>query len=163
MSQPVYVYVGTYPNEEGATEDLAVVKALYKGDAIETYDAAVIVKTPDGKVEVHRHDEQTRRGAWAGAAIGALVGVLFPPALIVDAAIGAVAGGVIGHLWHHVSRSDLKEIGEYLDDGQANLIVISTEAFDNQFIDALSSNKHLIKRLDRLEAKDFERELEGAH
>ena len=37
MSQPVYVYVGTYPNEEGATEDLAVVKALYKGDAIETY------------------------------------------------------------------------------------------------------------------------------
>lgn len=162
MSEPVDVYIGTYENEQAAKEDLAVVRALFEGDAIKSYDAAVIVKTPDGKVDVHRHEEATRQDAWAGAAIGALVGVLFPPALLVDTAIGAATGGLIGHLWHHLSRADLEELGEFLDDGQANLVVISTLAYDDQFIDALSANKHLIKKLDRLEAKDFERALAGA-
>jgi uncharacterized membrane protein len=50
-------------------------------------------------------------GARGGAALGAVVGILFPPAIIGTAVVCAAVGGVGGHLWRGVSRSDVKEFG----------------------------------------------------
>jgi len=35
-----------------------------------------------------------------------------------------VIGGVSGHLWKGMSRSDVKELGDSIDEGQAALVVI---------------------------------------
>jgi len=59
--------------------------------------------------------------------VGAVVGILFPPAILVDAAIGGLAGGAIGHSWRGMSRKDVKEPGELLDEGDAALL-----AFDRR-------------------------------
>ncbi|MCW2996692.1 MAG: hypothetical protein JWN65_241, partial [Solirubrobacterales bacterium] len=40
------------------------------------------------------------------------------------AIVGSGAGGLIGHLKGGMSRSDLKDLGDTLDEGQAALIVI---------------------------------------
>lgn len=169
MSNPVYVYIGSYPNEQAAQADFDVVKTLYADDVLRTYDAAVVVKDPDGKVHVRRHEESTKHAAWAGAAVGALVGLLFPPAMVAGAAVGAAAGGVVGataaglvaHLWRGLSRGDLKELGEALDDGEASLVVISTSELDREFAKDLKAENHLLKKLDRVEAKELELKLKA--
>ena len=59
-----------------------------------------------------------------GIAAGAAVGVLFAPAVGVAAVVGGVSGGVSGHLAKGMSRSQAKELGEFIDPGQAGLIVV---------------------------------------
>ena len=58
----------------------------------------MIRKEDDGKVRVTKTEKPTQHGAWTGAGVGALVGLVFPPALIGSAIVGAGAGGLIGHL-----------------------------------------------------------------
>ena len=98
----------------------------------------------------------TRHGAWGGAAVGAVVGILFPPAIIGSAIVGAAVGGVGGHLWRGMSRSDVKEFGEIIDDGQAALLIVGedklAEAVDKA---GLKAEKHVAKELD-VSAKDVD-------
>jgi uncharacterized membrane protein len=75
-------------------------------------------------VKVHKTEMPTQYGAWGGLAVGALVGIFFPPYLVWELAAGAAAGSLIGHLWGGMSRSDLKDIGETLQSSTAALIVL---------------------------------------
>jgi Protein of unknown function (DUF1269) len=71
-------------------------------------------------------------GAWTGAGVGAVLGILFPPALLATAAVGAATGGVIGHLARGMSRSDMKGVGDLLDEGRAALIVVGESKIGEQ-------------------------------
>lgn len=66
----------------------------------------------------------SRAAPLRAAAVGAVVGVLFPPAIIRSAIAGAAVGGVGGHLWRGMSRADVKELGEVIDAGQAALVIV---------------------------------------
>ena len=67
----------------------------------------------------------TRHGGWGGAAAGAVFGILVSPSIIGTAIVGAAIGGVGGHLWRGISRSDVKELGELIDDGEAAFLVVA--------------------------------------
>ncbi len=107
-SDGMFLYIGTYPSEAAARADYDVVKDLHTIDVVGTYDA-VITKDPSGKVHVNKDEMATRHGGWGGAAAGAVVGILFPPAVLGSALVGAAIGGVSGHLWRGISRSDVKD------------------------------------------------------
>ncbi len=109
----------------------------------------MVTKDYDGKVHVNKDEMATRHGAWGGAAVGAMVGILFPPSLIGAAAVGAAAGGIGGHLWRGMSRSDIKEFGEVIDAGTAALVVVGESTIE-QAVDkaALKAEKHVAKELD---------------
>jgi uncharacterized membrane protein len=126
MAKPeaVFIFIGTYSDEAQAQEDYQVVKDLHSAGAVGTYDAAVVTKDHHGKVHVNKDELSTRHGAWGGAATGAVIGILFPPAIIGTALVGAAIGGVGGHLWRGMSRADVKELGDIIDDGQAALVVV---------------------------------------
>lgn len=151
MAKPesVFIYIGTYPDEAQARDDYQIVKDLHSRGAVGTYDAAVVTKDSDGKVHVNKDEMPTRHGAWGGAAVGAAIGILFPPAIIGTAAVGAAIGGVGAHLWRGMSRADVKELGELMDDGQAALLVVGeskvAEAIDKA---TLKAEKHVAKELD---------------
>ena len=104
----------------------------------------------------------TRHGAWGGAAVGALIGLLFPPAIIATTAAGAAIGGVSGHLWRGMSRADVKELGELIDDGQAALVIVGeskvAEAVDKA---ELKAEKHVAKELD-VKSKDIDKAVREA-
>lgn len=123
-SDGVFLYVATYADEAAARADYEVVKQLHDVDAIGNFDVAVVTKDDKGKVHVNKDETATRSGAWKGIGAGALIGLLFPPAIIASAAVVGVAGGVAGHLWKGMSRSDVKEFGEVIDDGEAALVVL---------------------------------------
>ena len=56
-----------------------------------SYDVALITKDAEGKVHVEKHEKPTQHGVWAGVLVGALVGVLFPPAVVGVATVGGAA------------------------------------------------------------------------
>jgi uncharacterized membrane protein len=164
MAKPdaVFIYIGTYPNEAAARDDYAIVKDLHAAGAVGTYDAAVVTKDAAGKVHVNKDETATRHGAWGGAAVGAVVGILFPPSIIVGAAVGAAVGGVGGHLWRGMSRADVKEFGEIIDEGQAALVIVGESKLQQALDKAgLKAEKHVAKELN-VSAKDVDQAVREA-
>jgi uncharacterized membrane protein len=164
MAKPdaVFIYIGTYPSEAAARADYDVVKDLHAAGAVGTYDAGVVTKDDAGKVHVNKDEMATRHGAWGGAAVGALVGILFPPAILATAAVGAAVGGVSGHLWRGMSRADVKELGDIIDARQAALVIVG-ESTVEQAADkaALKAEKHIAKELD-VKPKDIDKAVREA-
>ena len=164
MAKPesVFIYIGTYPSEAAARDDYGVVKDLHAAGAVGTYDAAVVTKDDSGKVHVSKDEMATRHGAWGGAAVGAVVGILFPPSIIGTALVGAAAGGVGGHLWRGMSRSDVKELGDVIDDGQAALVIVGESKVEQALEKAgLKAEKHVAKELD-VSPKDVDKAVQEA-
>ncbi len=159
--RPVFLYAALYDDIPTAEEDYLAVFELHAAGAIGTYDAAVIEKRDD-KVHVHKTEKPTQHGAWTGIAVGALAGILFPPSIIATTIVGGTAGGVVGHLWKGLSRGDLKDLGEGLDEGEAAVIVIGESKIEEQLEKALKRANRLIEKELDAEAKDLERELEQA-
>ncbi len=152
--ETTFIFVATYGNEDDAQADYEVVKELYAADAIGNFDAAVIRKDADGKVHVNKDETATRKGAWGGAAVGAVVGVLFPPSILATAGVGALAGGLGGHFLKGLSRKEVKELGEQLDSGEVALLVVGDWQLDKAIDKAFS---RAIKKMDR-EVKSLERQ-----
>ena len=152
--ETTFIFVATYGNEDDAQADYEVIKELYAADAIGNFDAAVIRKDADGKVHVNKDETATRKGAWGGAAVGAVVGVLFPPSILATAGVGALAGGLGGHFLKGLSRKDVKELGEQLDSGEVALLVVGDWQLDKAIDKAFS---RAIKKMDR-EVKSLERQ-----
>jgi uncharacterized membrane protein len=128
-------YVGVYDNVADADADYDLVKDLHtKANLIDSYDAAVIEHRANGKVKItKKHETPTRVGGVLGGGVGLATGlvlVLFPFAAIgggllaVTTGGGAVLGALAGHAAAGMSRHDLKELGEQLDEGQAGLVVV---------------------------------------
>ena len=85
----VFLFIGTYPDEVSARLDYDVVKDLHLAGAVGTYDAAVVTKNKAGKIHINKDETTTRHMAWGGIAVGAVVGILFPPSIIGSALVGA--------------------------------------------------------------------------
>ena len=160
-NQNVFVFIASYSSVDYAMMDYSAVQQLYIDGAIDTYDAAVVQKDIDGNVHVSKHEKPTQKGAWTGIAVGAVVGVLFPPAIIPMAAAGGVAGGVIGHVWHGMSRSDMKDLGETLDAGTAALVVVGKSSLADKIAKATAKAQKTTEKQLNVDAKDFDKELEA--
>ena len=144
----VFLYIGTYAGEAAARDDYAIIKDLHVDGAVGTYDAAVVTKDESGKVHVNKDEMATRHGGWGGAAAGAVIGILFPPAIIGSAVVGGAIGGIGGHLWRGLSRSDVKELGELIDSGEAALMVVGASTLEAALDKAkLKAEKHVAKQL----------------
>jgi uncharacterized membrane protein len=160
---PMFLYAGGYESVEDAKADLEVLKELHREHVVGTYDAAVITKTADGKVKiVDKIEKPTQHGGWAGMAVGAAMGLIFPPSLLVGGLLGAGAGALIGHLRSGMSNSDLKEVGEMLDDSEAALIVVGEATLERAVDDATKRAKKQLKKEVRADAKEMERAIDRA-
>jgi uncharacterized membrane protein len=158
----VFIYIGTYATEDDARDDYDAVKDLHAAGAVGNYDTAVVTKDSSGKVHVNKDETMTRKLAWGGAGVGALVGILFPPSIIGSAVVLGAVGGASGHLWKGMSRSDVKELGEVIDDGEAALVVIGELTIESFVTKAVKkAKKQLAKELD-MSTKELDKELQAA-
>ena len=150
----VFIFIGTYASEVDARADYDVVKDLHAMGAVGTYDAAVVTKDDTGKVHVNKDETTTRHGAWGGAGVGALVGILFPPSIVGSALVGAAIGGISGHLWKGMSRADVKEFGDAIDSGEAALVIVGETTIEAALEKAeLKANTRVAKELELDKAK----------
>ncbi|MBN2168810.1 MAG: DUF1269 domain-containing protein [Actinobacteria bacterium] len=160
--EDVLLYLAVYDSREDAKEDLEAVHELYAAGGLKTYDAAIVDKTDDGKVHVVKREKPSQAGALGGASVGALLSILFPPGILAFGVVGAAAGGLIGHLWKGMSRGDIKEMGEVLDDGEAALIVIAETAFEEVIEKATKKASKQIAKEIKADKKELEKAIEEA-
>ncbi|MCW2998633.1 MAG: rane protein-like protein, partial [Solirubrobacterales bacterium] len=78
------------------------------------------------------------------------------------AIVGSGAGGLIGHLKGGMSRSDLKDLGDTLDEGQAALIVIGESRVREQLEKELQRASKLIERQIDADAAALKQEIDKA-
>jgi uncharacterized membrane protein len=160
--EPVFLFIATYDTPEDAREDYEAVKALHNEKMIGTYDAAVLTRDDKGKIHISKHEKPTQHGAWTGVAVGAVLGIIFPPGLIIGAAAGGLIGGLIGHFWRGMSRKDVMELGEAIDDGQAALVVVGESAMEAYINKALKKARKQVSREIDMESKELQRQLKEA-
>ena len=151
-------FAGVYDDVDDAIADYEAIKDLHtEAGLIDAFDAAVIERK-EGKTKiVKKHETPTRAGGVLGAGVGlasGLVIVLFPFAAIGGGLLagmatgGAVLGAVAGHAAAGMSRSDLKELGESLDTGQAGLVAVGVSDMGAKIEDAM-------KHAQKVEAKEM--------
>ena len=155
----VLVLAAAYESVDEAEADYEAVKALYKEvQASHDFDAAVLRRDDEGKVEVvKKHEEPTRHGAakglgW-GLAIGAAMAV-FPAIGIVGGVVagggaGAAIGAVKGHMQGGMDDDDLKALGETLEKGNAGLIAVYAVNMADQIAASIKAqNRFISKEID---------------
>jgi uncharacterized membrane protein len=160
--RPVFIFAATYADREAAYQDYDGLLELHADKLIGTYDVALVTKDADGKVHVEKHEKPTQHGAWGGIAVGAVVGILFPPSVLGAATVGGLVGGVGAHLKKGISRGDAKELGDLLEGGQAALVVIGESRVEEQLEKALKRAVKTIEKEIDADSREFKKELEEA-
>jgi uncharacterized membrane protein len=152
-------YAGVYGKLADAESDYELIKELHtEAGLIDAYDAAVIERKESGKVKItKKHETPTRVGGVLGGGVGLATGLvvaIFPFAAIGGGLLaattggGAILGAVAGHAAAGMSRKDLKELDEQLDEGQAGLVVVAVS-------DMGAKVKAAMKKAQKIEAKEI--------
>ena len=157
-----FIFVATYPDEAAAREDYQVVKELHARGLVGAYDAAVVTKDANGKVHENKDETATRHGAWWGVAVGAAVGVIFAPTVIGAAAVGGVIGAVTGHLAKGMPRSTAKELGDFIEPGQAGLLVVGESKVEAAIQKAVTRAEKRIAHQLNVDPQDVDKTLREA-
>jgi uncharacterized membrane protein len=121
--------MASYDNKVGAKQSLQDYQTVHRQGSIDLIDAAVIVHTLDGKVKFEETADPSGK-TWAkrGAIAGGLAGLIFPPSIIVGAAVGGDAGGIWGKVRDKgFTDEELKEIGVSLEPGSSAIIAIAED------------------------------------
>ena len=146
--KPSIAFIATYDDVADARQDYQEVKQAHSAGYLGKYDAAIVWKNDDGKLEIESVSEDaSRKWLWAGLGVGALFGLIFPPSILATSAIGALAGAVIGKFRDGIAGDDLEQIGEALTGDNAALVVIAqdrvAEALDKTGAKLDASNKQI--------------------
>ena len=148
------VFVATYDTENGAAAASKAFQAAQRDGAIDLIDAAVIVHTADDKVKIEETaDPSGKKWAKRGAIAGGVVGLIFPPSIILSAAVGGGAGGVWGKIRDKGFKDeDLKQIGNSLPPGSSAIIAVAEDRMVEQLERALSGYDKIAKHVVSAEA-----------
>lgn len=154
----IVVLAAKYPDADHAQTILTMLESMNHALTIDLDDAVMLTRELDGKIKTHETtDVTTRKGAKRGVIAGAILGVIYPPSLLVT----ALAGGGIGALWGKakdsgVKHDDIKKLSDSLTEGQAALIVMVSEAtaeatqralgsYDGEVVNAIYNEQDFIK------------------
>lgn len=127
-----------FESEAKAEEVRGKVLSLTKDYLIEIGDAAIAVKTPDGKVKLNQLMNTTAAGAAGGSFWGLLIGVLFLNPLL-GVAAGAASGAVAGALTDvGVNDRFMKGLAaDSIEAGEAVLFVLVKKVTGDKVLAAL--------------------------
>jgi uncharacterized membrane protein len=126
MAKQVEAIAAVYADSERAGTILNMLEEMNKAHNIALQDAVAVAKDADGKVQITETREVSgSKGAKRGLLAGAVVGVIFPPSLLV----GAVAGGGLGAVWGKLRDTGIKtgkmeELANKLEPGKAAVIAL---------------------------------------
>jgi uncharacterized membrane protein len=143
---PVDLYVAAYDDPDAARGDWDTIKELAKDDTIKVDGLILVSRRADGKIHVDDDFHETRKGAAWGAVGGAVVGLIFPPALLASAAVGAGIGAGGGALVSHARKEEIKyDVEETLPLNSSGIVAVFEEQWEDDIDKALSSASNVTK------------------
>ena len=159
-TEELFVYAAAYSDDAGARADLEAFQELASTGVVGKYDTAILSKSEDGKVHVEKHGTAPASGAWKGAIAGGLVGLLFPPSILVGSLAGGAMGALSGKLWGGMSRSNLKELGEALDEDETGVVIVGESKLDECVEKTLKKARKRVRKTINARLDEIERELD---
>ncbi len=147
MSEQDYkVIAAIYPTEDGAKEMLDQLIQMKKDDIIHIVDAATMRKDADGKVHTYQVEIPHAKGAAIkGGVIGAVVGIIFPPAILAATALGAAAGAVSGKALNVTMKADgVKQTANELTPGTSAVIAVIEDKWVDTLVQGLEGYSKLL-------------------
>lgn len=155
------LYAAAYTSIDDAKADFKDIEELHKEKWIGKYESALFTKKEDGSVKILNTDATSRkRGLKIGGAVGLAVGIIFPPSLLAGALIGGSAGLLGGQLSKGLSRGDIKELGEMLDEGEAGIVLVGVVTPDEALDRYLKKANRVMKKQVDMEAEDLKRAID---
>jgi uncharacterized membrane protein len=142
---PVDLYIAAYPDPDAARGDWDTIKELANDDTIKVDGLILVSRRADGKIHVDDDFHETRKGATWGAVGGAVVGLIFPPALLASAAVGAGIGAGAGALVSHAQKEEIKYDVETLPLNSSAIVAVFEEQWADDIDKALSSASNVTK------------------
>ena len=125
MSETFDLILAAYPALEAAQHDFEELVKLVKDKQVRTDGVILVTRDESGEVQIaDTGDELGRKGAGWGGGVGVLVGLAAPP-MLASIAVGAAAGGVVGHFAKKKVDSGLEEgMGDKLKPGTAAIVAM---------------------------------------
>jgi uncharacterized membrane protein len=125
---PVDLYIAAYSDPSAAQADWDDIKQLAR-DKVITVDGLILVtRDADGKIDVKDNAGDVGKGAAIGAVGGAIVGLIFPPAILATAAVGAGIGAGTGAILDHDRKSEIKaDVEEVLPPNSSGIVALFEE------------------------------------
>ena len=124
---PSFVAVA-FGTASAAEEALRAVRGLEGEEAAAVEDAAVVLRTANGRLELHQTKELAAgEGAVAGGSVGLVAGLLLGGP-VGGALVGLVAGGGWGLRDTGIPDDRLRQLGKELEPGHAVLCVLVGES-----------------------------------
>lgn len=157
--QDFRVIAAIYPTEDGAKKMLDQLLQMKKDDIIHIVDAATMRKDADGKVHTYQAEIPHAKGAAIkGGVIGAIVGIIFPPAILAATALGAAAGAVSGKALNISLKADgIKQTATELEPGTSAIVAVIEDKWVDTLVEGLEGySKLLSEALDADAAADLE-------
>jgi uncharacterized membrane protein len=132
------LYVAAYNDARAAEGDWNGLKVLTYNREIVVEALALVNRDMDGKIHVKDARNEPGIGAVVGAIGGALVGLIFPPALLASAVVGTGLGAGAGSVIDRVTKRRVKSDVEWsIPVGGSGIVVIFDEKWVNEIEGAL--------------------------
>ena len=137
---PVDIYIAAYPDPDAAKDDWDAIKQLASDDTIKVDGLILVSRRSDGKIHVDDDLHTTAKGAGWGAVGGAVIGLIFPPAVLAGAAVGAGIGAGTGALISHGEKAEIKaDVEDSLPLNSSGIVAVFEEQWADDVANALSS------------------------
>jgi uncharacterized membrane protein len=150
----VEIFIAAYATEGGAKDALKDFQAAQRAGSLDLIDGAVIVHTAEGKVKFEETaDPSGKKWAKRGAIADGIVGLIFPPSIIVGAVVGGGAGGIWGKVRDKGFKDeDLRAIGDSLPPGTSAIIAVAQDRVLAQLESGLSGYDRIARHAVSAEA-----------
>lgn len=136
---PLDLYIAAYDDPVAAEEDWEGIKQLAKNKVVSVEALVLVRRDDDGKIHIKDNAHAVGAGSALGAVAGGVVGLLFPPALlasaVVGAGIGAAAGASVKQLEKHQVKADVERT---LPAGSSGIVVLVEEQWVSEVRKALA-------------------------
>ena len=135
-----------FDNDTAAFEVRDKLIELQKANLITLADAAVAVRSADGKVKIKQVVDLTASGALGGSFWGLLAGILFWMPLM-GMAVGTLLGAISGSMSDYgVNDEFIKDVAEKIEPGHSALFLLVVDATADRVIDEIKTwNPHVLR------------------
>jgi uncharacterized membrane protein len=148
------VYVAVYADPDTAQEDWDDLKRLAKEKVVRLDGLVLVSRAEDGKIHVRENAHDVAKGSALGALGGAVVGLIFPPALLASAAVGAGVGAGAGALFDLKVKHDLAaDVENVMPPGSSAIVAAFEPRWTEDLDKALAKAERRVRHQVEAEAK----------
>lgn len=140
--------VADFADTASAMDAYEELKSLEDGRTIEVEGAIVVSRAMDGTLTVQQATSHTTgRGATWGAVGGAVLGLLFPPAILGSAVAAGIVGAAIGKgVAVHNKHKLAEQLQETIDPGHSGFVALVSDPAAVEIAKALAKANRVIQR-----------------